>query len=219
MSEFTVHSVAGSPFGRAVLATLEEKAAPYRLSPVIPGTMRSPEHLSRHPFGRVPVLVHDSFSLYETQAIMRYLDRVLPTPALTPGDCKAAARMDQAMNVNDWYLFQGVANVIGFQRVVKPRLLGLAPDEAAIEAAMPQAHAVFKELARLLGEQPYFAGDAVSLADLLIAPQLAFFTQTPEWSVLSAPHANLVAWLARMEARPSFQATTWDRVAEMAKAA
>jgi glutathione S-transferase len=219
MSEFIVYSVPGSPFGRAVLATLEEKAASYRLLPVAPGTFRSPEHLARHPFGRVPVLEHDGFSLYESQAILRYLDRVLPTPALTPGDSRAAARMDQVMNVNDWYLFQGVANVIGFQRVVGPRLMGLKPDEAAIDAAMPQAHVVFTELARLLGEQPYFAGDAVSLADLLIAPQLAFLTQTLEWSVLGAPHANIVAWLARMEARPSFQATTWDRVAEMAKAA
>jgi glutathione S-transferase len=219
MSEFTVYSIPGSPFGRAVLATLEEKAATYRLMPVAPGTLRSPEHLARHPFGRVPVLEHNGFSLYESQAILRYLDRVLPAPALTPGDCNAAARMDQAMNVNDWYLFQGVANVIIFHRVVGPRLMGLTPDEAAIEAAMPKAHAVFTELARLLGEQPYFTGDAVSLADLLIAPQLAFFTQTPEWSVLSAPHANIIAWLARMEARPSFQATTWERVAEMAKAA
>jgi glutathione S-transferase len=219
MSEFTVYSIPGSPFGRAVLATLEEKAATYRLMPVAPGTLRSPEHLARHPFGRVPVLEHNGFSLYESQAILRYLDRVLPAPALAPGDCKAAARMDQAMNVNDWYLFQGVANVIIFHRVVGPRLMGLTPDEAAIEAAMPKAHTVFTELARLLGEQPYFTGDAVSLADLLIAPQLAFFAQTPEWSVLSAPHANIVAWLARMEARPSFQATTWDRVVEMAKAA
>ncbi|HZE53250.1 MAG TPA: glutathione S-transferase family protein [Bradyrhizobium sp.] len=219
MSEFIVYSVPGSPFGRAVLATLEEKAASYRLLPVVPGTFRSPEHLARHPFGRVPVLEHDGFGLYESQAILRYLDRVLPTPALTPGDSRAAARMDQVMNVNDWYLFQGVANVIGFQRVVGPRLMGLKPDEAAIDAAMPKAHTVFTELARLLGEQPYFAGDAVSLADLLIAPQLAFLTQTPEWSVLGAPHANIVAWLARMEARPSFQATTWDRVVEMAKAA
>ena len=38
MSEFTVHSVPGSPFGRSVLATLEEKKAPYRLAPVAPGT-------------------------------------------------------------------------------------------------------------------------------------------------------------------------------------
>jgi glutathione S-transferase len=191
MSEFTVHSIPGSPFGRAVLATLEEKGASYRFLRAAPGTLRSPEHLARHPFGRVPVLEHNGFSLYETQAILRYLDRVLPTPALTPADPKGAARMDQVMNVNDWYLFQGVGNIIGFHRVVGPRVL--TPDEAAIAAAMPKAHAVFEELARLLGEQPYFAGDAVSLADLLVAPQIGFFTQTPEWSVLGAPHANLVA--------------------------
>jgi glutathione S-transferase len=219
MSEFTVHSIPGSPFGRAVLATLEEKGASYRILPAAPGTLRSPEHLARHPFGRVPVLEHNGFSLYETQAILRYLDRVLPTPALTPADPKRTARMDQVMNVNDWYLFQGVGNVIGFHRVVGPRVMGLTPDEAAIAAAMPKARAVFEELARLLGEQPYFAGEAISLADLLVAPQIGFFTQTPEWSVLGAPHANLVAWLARMEARPSLRATTWERVSEMAKAA
>jgi glutathione S-transferase len=219
MSEFTVHSIPGSPFGRAVLATLEEKGASWRLSPVAPGTFRSPEHLARHPFGRVPVLDHNGYSLYETQAILRYLDRVLPTPVLTPADPKRAARMDQAMNVNDWYLFQGVGNVIGFHRVVGPRVMGLKPDEAAIEAVMPKARTVFAELARLLGEQPYFAGEAVSLADLLVAPQIEFFTHTPEWAVLGVPHANLVAWLARMEARPSMKATTWERVSEMAKAA
>jgi glutathione S-transferase len=219
MSEFIVHSLPGSPFGRAVLSTLEEKGASWRLSPVPVGTLRSPEHLARHPFGRVPVLEHDGFLLYETQAILRYLDRVLPSPALTPADPKRTARMDQVMNVNDWYLFQGVANVIVFHRVVGPRVMGLAPDEAAIEAAMPKARAVFEELARLLGQQPWFTGETMSLADLHVAPQLAFFTQTPEWSVLGAPHKNLVAWLARMEARPSFAATTWQRVSEMAQAA
>jgi glutathione S-transferase len=219
MQEFIVHSIPGSPFGRTVLAMLEEKGASYRLVPVAPGTFRSPQHLARHPFGRVPVLEHDGFSLYETQAILRYLDRVLPAPALTPADPRRVARMDQVMNVNDWYLFQGVGNVIGFQRVIGPMLMGLTPDEAVIAAAMPQALAVFEELARLLGDQPYFAGDEISLADLLVAPQIGFFTQTPEWSVLGTPHANLVAWLARMEARPSLQATTWERVSEMAKAA
>ena len=71
------------------------------------------------------------------------------------------------MNVNDWYLFHGVGNVIIFHRVIGPRLLGLTPDEEAIKAAMPKAHAVFDELARLLGDQPYFTGDTLSLADLL----------------------------------------------------
>src|SRR6185437_2723754 len=161
MSSFIVHSIPGSPFGRAVLATLEEKGADYRLSPVAPGTFRLPEHLARHPFGRVPVLEHDGFMLYETQAILRYLDRAIAAPALTPAECRAAALMDQAMNVSDWYLFQGCGNVIVFQRVVGPKLMGLTTDEAAIEAVMPRAHTVFQELSRLLGGNPYFAGDAL----------------------------------------------------------
>jgi glutathione S-transferase len=219
MSEFIVHSVPGSPFGRAALATLEEKRTPYRFSGVPAGTWRTEPHISRHPFGRVPVLEHDGFMLYETQAILRYLDRVLPTPPLTPADPRAAANMDRAMNVSDWYLFNGVNNVIGFQRIVAPRLMGVAPDEAAIAAAMPKAHTVFNELARLLGAQPYFTGENVALADLLIAPQLDFLALTPEWTELSARHRNLVDWLARMNARPSFQATTWEKLTELAKAA
>jgi len=218
MSEFVVHTVPGSPFGRAVLATLEEKRAPYRIAAVAPGTLKSEPHLSRHPFGRVPVLEHGDFSVYETQAILRYLDRVLPSPALTPADAKTAARMDQAMNVNDWYLFQGVANVIAFQRIVGPKLLGLTADEAAITATMPKARAVFGELSRLLGPQAYFAGDAVTLADLLLAPHLDFLAATPEWPVLTATTANLVGWLDRMNGRPSMKATTWEQVTARAAA-
>jgi glutathione S-transferase len=219
MSEFVVYSIPGSPFGRALLATLEEKGASYRLWPVAPGTMKSQPHISRHPFGRVPVLEHDGFMLYESQAILRYLDRVLPTPPLTPDEPKAAARMDQAMNVNDWYLFQGVNTVIGWHRVVGPRVMGLTPDEGAIAAVMPKAHAVCNELSRLLGTQSYFAGEAVTLADLLLAPQLDILAQTPEWASLSAGNQNLVDWLDRMNARSSLKATTWERVADMAKAA
>jgi glutathione S-transferase len=197
-------------------ATLEEKSAPYRIAPVAPGSHKSPEHLARHPFGRVPVLEHDGFVLYETAAILRYLDRVLPDPRLTPADARRAARMDQLMSINDWYLFQGVANVIIFHRVFAPRL---AADEAAIAEAMPKARAVFGELARLLGDQPYLTGDSLSLADLIVASHVTFFTMTPEWAELGAPLHNLAAWLARMEARSSMQATTWERVNEMAKAA
>ena len=58
MSEFLVHLIPGSPYARAVLATLEEKGAPYELAPVAPGSLRAASHLSRHPFGRVPVLEH-----------------------------------------------------------------------------------------------------------------------------------------------------------------
>jgi glutathione S-transferase len=219
MSEFTIHSIPGSPFGRAALVVLEEKGASYRLIPVVPGTLRSPEHLALHPFGRVPIMDHGGFKLYECQAILRYLDRVLPQPSLSPADARAAARMDQLMNINDWYLFQGVASVIGFQRVVGPRLMGLVPDEGAISAAMPKAHAVFGELSRLLGDRPFFAGTTFSLADIILAPQLDFFAETPEWGPLTDKARNIRQWLSRVNARPSMMATTWERVAALAKVA
>ena len=83
MSEFIVHTIPGSPFARAVLATLEEKALAYRLAPVAPGTFQSPQHLARHPFGRIPVVDHGDFSLYETQAVLRYVERLHPAAVQT----------------------------------------------------------------------------------------------------------------------------------------
>ncbi len=219
MSEFIVHTVPGSPFSRAVMATLQEKQVPWRLAPMKPQQLREPGHLARNPFGRMPAIEHAGFTLYETQAIVRYIDRVWPQPALTPKDPRAAARMDQAMNVSDWYLFQGCGNVIGFQRVVAPALMGLAPDEAAITAAMPHARKVFAELSRLLGAKPYFAGDEISLAEMMLVPQVDFMHQTPEWAELTGTLPNLVAWFQRASARPSFKTTTWEAVSALAAAA
>ena len=217
-SELVVHSVPGSPFGRSVFALLEEKGAPYRLAPVVPGMNRSEPHILLHPFGRVPVLEHDGYVLYETQAILRYLDRVLPTPPLTPAEPRAVGRMDQVMNINDWYLFQGVGNVVAFERLIKPRLLKQPADEANVAQALPKGRTVFAELSRLLGGNRYFAGENLSLADLLVAPQMGFLALTPEWAALSADTPNLVAWLARMNERASMKATTWERIAQLAAA-
>jgi glutathione S-transferase len=84
---------------------------------------------------------------------------------------------------------------------------------------MPKARFVFDGLATQLGRRPYFAGDAFTLADIMLAPQLDFMAQTPEWDTLTAQHANLREWLQRVQARPSFAATTWDRVAALGNAA
>jgi glutathione S-transferase len=117
------------------------------------------------------------------------------------------------MNVNDWYLFRDCSAVIGFHRVVAPKLLGMMPDESAIAAAMPPSQTVFRELSRLLDGRAYFAGPVVSLADMIIAPQLDFLSVTPEWESLTSGRENITAWLARMRARPSFQSTAWEKLA------
>ena len=92
-----------STYVRTVRLVLEEKGADYQLVEIdiLQGGHKTPEHLARHPFGRVPAFEHDGFQLYETSAITRYLDAVLPGPQLTPGDPKGAARMQQAIAVVD----------------------------------------------------------------------------------------------------------------------
>ena len=59
------------------------------------------------------------------------------------------------MNINDWYLFQGAGAVIGFQRVVGPKLLGMPTDEAAIAAALPKAQLAFDEVAQAARRQHF----------------------------------------------------------------
>jgi glutathione S-transferase len=206
MQDFVVHGIPGSPFVRAVLLTLEEKRAPYRFAHMAMGEHKQPAHLARHPWGRIPVLDHGDFRLYETQAILRYLDAVLPEPPLRPADPREAARVDQLMNIVDWYLFQQVLAKIAFQRVLVP-ILGGTPDEAVIAAAMPDARLCITTLAGMLGAKSWFVGDAPTLADMMLAPTLASLAATPEGVQVMAD-TPLPAYLERMNARPGMQHTT-----------
>jgi glutathione S-transferase len=218
MSQMIVHGIPGSPYVRAALLALEEKGADYRLAAMQFGTLKQEPHLSRHPFGRIPAFEHDGWLLYETQAIMRYVDTTLPDPRLQPDDPRAAARMNQIMGITDWYVMPQISSAITFGRVVAPRF-NLPVDEARIAQALPNARNCIAEIARLLDGQPYMAGDAISLADLLLAPHLSMFAEAPEGAEILQDHANLRDWLARIEARRSMQATQWERLLERTKAA
>jgi glutathione S-transferase len=206
MSDFVVHGVPGSPFMRSVLVALEEKQAPYRVEALAPGTLRTPEYRRLHPFGRVPAIRHGDFHLYETQAILRYIDAAFPGRALQPREPAAIGRMNQVIGINDWYLFPLVARVLVFERIVRPALFGKTPNEEAIAAALPDARLVLGELDRLVGDGAYLAGDEFSLADVLLAPQVYYLAATPEGASILAGTA-LSAWLERVDERASMQAT------------
>jgi len=218
MSGFVVHGIPGSPYVRAALLTLEEKGASYELAAMGPGSLKQEPHLSRHPFGRIPAFEHDGWMLYETRAIMRYLDTVIPEPRLQPAEPRALAKMEQLMNIADWYLMQQVSRTITFHRVVAPRF-GRPSDEEVVARAIPDAQHCIAEISRLLDGNTWMAGDRLSLADLLLAPHLSMFALAPEGAEILQQHYDLAAWLARIEDRPSMQATSWDRLVERASAA
>jgi glutathione S-transferase len=218
MSEFTIYGVPGSPYVRAALLGLEEKGCDWRFHAMAFGAFKAPEHLQRHPFGRIPVMDHGDFRLYEVQAILRYLDRIIPEPRLTPRDPRAEARMNQICGITDWYFMPQVSATITFQRLVAPKI-GRPVDEARIADAIPRAQVCVTEISRLLGEQLFMAGGELSIADLMLAPHLTMFAETAEGASMLQPHPNISRWVERMNARPSMKATTWDKLHELARAA
>lgn len=205
MSEVVIYGVPGSPYVRMPILACEEKGAPYRLVPLGPGDTKSAEHLARQPFGRIPAIEHEGFRLYEADAIIRYIDQVFEGPSLVPSDPKAQARMNQVMGIMDWYVMPSLSAGIGFNRIVAPAF-GVPVDEEKVKAAMPMARTCIKALEDILGDQAYFAGERLSLADIMAVSHLEMVPWSPEGAELIAG-SPLLAWLDRMAERPSVAKT------------
>ena len=154
----------------------------------------------------VPAFEHDGFMLHETAAITRYVDEAFDGPALQPADVRARARMAQIIGIIDNYAYGPVVGQIVIQRLVVPMMNG-TPDEAAIEAALPAARKAMEVLDGLIGDQPFVAGNTLSLADLHLAPILAYFSATPEGETVLADTPNLRRWFDAISARPTFAGT------------
>ncbi|OAB58172.1 hypothetical protein AY599_03340 [Leptolyngbya valderiana BDU 20041] len=157
------------------------------------------DYAALHPFGKIPALRHGDFALYETQAIVRYLDAAFPGPRLTPEEPRGAARMAQVMGVADSYAYPRLVWGILVAEREGP---GVAPE--ALDAARTCLAAL-----DALFERPFFLGDRPSLADLQVAPMLVYLALAPSGPALLEPHPRLRTWLAAMRARDSLRATRY----------
>lgn len=209
MADPIVYGPGFSTYTRSVLLALEEKGVGYDLREVniFAGEAQNPEHLARQPFGKVPAFEHDGFALYETPAILRYVDEAFDGPALQPADARGRARMTQIISIVDSYTYPQVITQIVVQRVVMP-LLGETTDESAIAGAMEPAGRALRALDSLIGDTPFAAGDRPSLADLHLAPIIDYLRQTPEGERLMGEVGSLSRWWAKMQDRPSVTRTT-----------
>ena len=196
-----------STYVRAARLTLTEKDVDYDLAEVdiFAGAHKEAAHLARHPFGKVPALEHEGFVLYETCAIQRYVDEAFRGPRLQPGEPRGRARMTQAISLIDSYAYPPIV-----ERIVIPRFVamrdGSKPDEAGIEAAIPQARQAIDALEALIAGE-FMAGKSLSLADLHLVPVYDYFRQTPEGESLLSGAPKLSRWWATMSRRESVEAT------------
>jgi glutathione S-transferase len=206
MARPIVYGPAMSTYVWSARLALSEKGVAHELIEFPPSEFREEPHISRHPFGRVPAFEHDGFALYETQAIMRYVDEAFPSTPLQPIELHPFARMNQIMGIYDAYLAPSLVGGVLVPRFVAP-MLDRPTDEAKVQSSLPQVRLCLGEIARLAGEQEFLAGDMVSLADLMVAPPLCYFNKMPEGQAQLAELLGLAAWLGRMEERQSLKVT------------
>jgi glutathione S-transferase len=208
MAEVVVWGAAYSVYVRIVRLALAEKGVAYRLEEVdifAPGGP-PPEHLARHPFGKIPAFAHDGFRLYEAGAIARYVDEAFPGPALQPADPKARARLNQIVSIVDSYAYPSLVWGVFMEAVRKPGR-GEPTDRAALTSALARARTCLQALSDLAGPGDWLVGNGLSLADLHAAPNFVYFLLAPEGRALLAEHPRLEAWWAAMSARPSLSQT------------
>lgn len=184
---------------RKVLTTLEEKGASYELRVVDLASkeQKSPEHLARQPFGVVPVLDHDGFEMYESRAIIRYLDRALPGTSLTPSDLRDQARMDQFLSIEQSY-FSGPTIQLLYQA------RGGQPDEKVVAEQRAKLAHTADVLDRRLGESRYVAGETFSLGDITYMPYLALLERLGHGDI-AKERTNVARWWSEVSARPSWK--------------
>jgi glutathione S-transferase len=208
MANPVIYGPGYSTFARTVRLALEEKGVDYDLVEVdiFSGKHKEPEHLARHPFGKVPAFEHDGLMLYETDAITCYINDAFEGPDLEPANARDRAVMTQAIGIMNGYGYPCMIGQIFIQRAVMP-LLGEASDESAIEAAVPDAQRCLAALEELIGDRAFLGGDSLSRADLLLIPIYDYLSQTPEGEKLLAGTPNLRRWWDSVGTRPSVEKT------------
>ena len=199
----------GSPPSWRVMLALEHKQLRYesRLLSFDAGDNKKPDYLAINPRGKVPAIVDGEFQLYESVAILEYLDARYPDAGspLYPRDPLAAARVRRRIQEID--LYTGPAATRLFRQVFfkKPE----QRNENEIAEARATLVVELAHLERALTSD-FFAGD-LSAADFALYPLLAgqrrLALREPGYSVTDELGPRLKAWMRRIEALPFFEKT------------
>jgi glutathione S-transferase len=186
---------------RKVLCALAEKGVAYEfvLVDIFKGEQKSPEHLARQPFGVVPVLDDDGFVLYESRAILRYLNAKLG--GLAPTDPRALGVMEQWISVEQSYFSPPAMKAI--LEVFFAPMKGATPDADVIAKGKADAAKALDVLERALDGKEYLAG-SFSIVEISYAPYLQYLFDTGAGDIVKE-RPNVNAWWGRISERPSWQ--------------
>jgi len=187
----------GSPYAWRAWLALEQKGMPYELKTMsfTAGDLKTAEFLTLNPRRRVPVLVDDGFALYESAAIVEYIDEKWPAgPPLFAAEVCERAVQRRMVREADQYL----------ARIIERVAAGGGAEEARSD--LQQELAYWESV--ITGD--YFTG-ALSVVDLTLYPFLTLLVRIagrePGFAVAGLVGPRLSAWIDRMHALPLVQRT------------
>ncbi|HEX3347943.1 MAG TPA: glutathione S-transferase family protein [Acetobacteraceae bacterium] len=171
------------------------------------GGTSTPEYRAMNPLALVPSLEEDGFTLFESNAILRYLCAAhAPQSPLFPPALRERATVDA------WMDFQQTA-LNRAQGIVFQGLIRIAPeqrDTAAIDRAIEEASGIWSILDARLARHPYVAGATFTLADI------TFGVHVHRWLNMDFPRKpfpHLTAWYHRLVERPAYKAHCAGKIA------
>ena len=196
----TLYEMALSPNCKRARIGLGETGVAFEKREVnlLAGEQKSPGYRKVHPLGRVPALDDGGVIVWESGAILLYLADRFPGAGLLPASLADRGAAYQ------WLTF-GETNIHGYMGPMGFQLMRRAPeqrDQSVLDRGRKRLPEVLAVLDAQLAGREYIVG-SFSVADAACAPWLEI---APDFGIDLTPHANVVAWLERMKARPSWDA-------------
>ena len=192
-----------STYSRRVRIALAEKQIAYdaMIVDMAKGKHKEAAYLALNPYHRVPTLEEDGFVLYESTAILNYLEATRSEPPLVPTDLRQRALVDMHMKLCDLQMTRHTGTIIFPKRFLPKEKW----NEAAMAAAKTEIESHLAILERQLTGKQYLVAEQFTLADICYLPFLEFL---PLMDI--APPSAIAAWRERLLARASARATKPD---------
>lgn len=201
-----LHGYRYSVYNRIARLALLSKKVEHQTIEVNPFAGLSEAYLRLHPFGRVPVLTHGAFKLFETGAITRYVDRAFTGRPLQPESAAALARMDQVISVLDAYAYWPMVRQVSSHSFFRP-FFGEPSSREQIDSGLEASGKILSFLDGVAGEGVVLSGRDITLADCHLAPMMDYFVRAEEGKAALSSHLALQRWWDQMSVLDVLKAT------------
>ncbi|MEC4986636.1 MAG: glutathione S-transferase family protein [Oscillatoria sp. PMC 1068.18] len=185
---------------RRVWVALLEKKLQFELIEVpLDGSQFQPDFLAINPFHHIPVIIDEEFTVFESLAILDYLEAKYPQPTLLPNESRSLAivKMIEMVTMNE---------LLPATLPLMRQMLELAIEKEKVAQAKQKIATVMNFLETQLNEDSsYFLGEKFTLAEIVAGTAVP---SLPLFGISLNEYPKLQKWCDRLQQRESWRQTT-----------